>query len=376
MASRPRNLESGGWWISRSHETAKERPLLKPRLAPHEPPFTYTGVDFFGPFHVKRGRGTEKVYGCIFVCLTCRAINIEDVGSLESDAFIQALQRFYEHPWCRQGSLESQGSLFFSPVLIKICHSRPTPRHHWEISALKRCRMVLPTIFKVAFPPSRNPQHSAFMPKQRWPQWIWTYYSQSSPPGATRDVFTARGFPRQGPVFPQAMTKGSNSFKPPLGQMAVWTPTPAEGAQEVDPQTTQPGRQWPGPCCNRECPPRSLLARPSYKGVPWMAWFAQQRSKPRIQRCCVPSQSLSSGGVKLAMNVLTCLCILNTEPLKSFQDPNSLVDQERLFNWEPRDCAVSPCEQSLFLSVQKAIKEALFARCCSLDRKLIKEIRN
>lgn len=68
--------------------------LPKPRLTPHEPPFTYTGVDFFGPFHVKRGRGTEKVYGCIFVCLTCRAIHIEDVGSLESDAFIQALRRF------------------------------------------------------------------------------------------------------------------------------------------------------------------------------------------------------------------------------------------------------------------------------------------
>ena len=28
------------------------------------------------------------------LCLTCRAIQIEDVGSLESDAFIQALQHF------------------------------------------------------------------------------------------------------------------------------------------------------------------------------------------------------------------------------------------------------------------------------------------
>lgn len=68
--------------------------LPRPRLTPHEPPFTYTGIDFFGPFHVKRGRGTEKVYGCIFVCLTSRAIHIEDVGSLETDAFIQALRRF------------------------------------------------------------------------------------------------------------------------------------------------------------------------------------------------------------------------------------------------------------------------------------------
>ncbi len=68
--------------------------LPKARLTPFEPPFTYTGLDLFGPFYVKRGRGTEKVYGCIFVCFTTRAIHIEDVGSLEADDFIQALRRF------------------------------------------------------------------------------------------------------------------------------------------------------------------------------------------------------------------------------------------------------------------------------------------
>ena len=68
--------------------------LPRARLTPHEPPFTYTGLDFFGPFYVKRARSTEKVYGCIFVCLTSRAIHIEDVGSLETDAFIQAFRRF------------------------------------------------------------------------------------------------------------------------------------------------------------------------------------------------------------------------------------------------------------------------------------------
>ena len=35
-----------------------------------------------------------KVYGCIFVCFNNRAIHIEDVGSLETYAFIQALRRF------------------------------------------------------------------------------------------------------------------------------------------------------------------------------------------------------------------------------------------------------------------------------------------
>ena len=40
--------------------------LPKERLIPYEPPFTCTGVDFFGPLYVKRGRGSEKVYGCLF----------------------------------------------------------------------------------------------------------------------------------------------------------------------------------------------------------------------------------------------------------------------------------------------------------------------
>ena len=68
--------------------------LPKERLIPFEPPFTYTGVDFFGRFQVKRGRGAEKAYGCLFTCFISRAVHIEDVSSLETDSFIQALRRF------------------------------------------------------------------------------------------------------------------------------------------------------------------------------------------------------------------------------------------------------------------------------------------
>jgi transposase InsO family protein len=68
--------------------------LPKERLTPLQPPFTFTGIDFFGPFHVKRSRVTEKVYGCIFVCFNTRAIHVEDVSSLSTDAFIQAFRRF------------------------------------------------------------------------------------------------------------------------------------------------------------------------------------------------------------------------------------------------------------------------------------------
>ena len=48
------------------------------------PPFTSTGLDFFRPLYAKRGRGSEKVYGCLFTFFTSRAIHIEDVSSLEA----------------------------------------------------------------------------------------------------------------------------------------------------------------------------------------------------------------------------------------------------------------------------------------------------
>jgi hypothetical protein len=69
------------------------------RITPNEPPFTFVGVDFFGPFMVKVGRNLVKRYGCMFTCMTIRAVHIEVAHSLETDSFIDALQRFI----CRRG---------------------------------------------------------------------------------------------------------------------------------------------------------------------------------------------------------------------------------------------------------------------------------
>ncbi len=74
------------------HQQMADLPL--DRVSPDKPPFTYVGVDCFGPFEIKSRRSIVKRYGVIFTCLAIRAIHIEVVPSLETDSFINALQRF------------------------------------------------------------------------------------------------------------------------------------------------------------------------------------------------------------------------------------------------------------------------------------------
>ncbi|XP_042891382.1 uncharacterized protein LOC122265939 isoform X2 [Penaeus japonicus] len=63
------------------------------RLEP-TPPFTYSAVDYFGPFYVKEGRKEVKRYGVLFTCMVSRAIHIETANTLETDSFLNAYRRF------------------------------------------------------------------------------------------------------------------------------------------------------------------------------------------------------------------------------------------------------------------------------------------
>lgn len=61
-------------------------------------PFSITGVDYTGPFfvHNRRARGATpfKVYMCIFVCFTVKAVHLELAFSLSTESFLFALRRF------------------------------------------------------------------------------------------------------------------------------------------------------------------------------------------------------------------------------------------------------------------------------------------
>ncbi|XP_037813637.1 uncharacterized protein LOC119604840 [Lucilia sericata] len=64
------------------------------RLASFERPFTYVGIDFFGPLYVVVGRRREKRWGVLFTCLTVRAIHIEVAYSLDTSSCIMCIQNF------------------------------------------------------------------------------------------------------------------------------------------------------------------------------------------------------------------------------------------------------------------------------------------
>lgn len=76
------------------------------RTLPDNPPFTYVGVDYFGPIETKRSRATVKKYGVLFTCLVIRAVHIELAHSLDTDSCIAALRRFM----CRRGQVKEMFS--------------------------------------------------------------------------------------------------------------------------------------------------------------------------------------------------------------------------------------------------------------------------
>ncbi|XP_014673996.1 PREDICTED: uncharacterized protein LOC106814211 [Priapulus caudatus] len=65
--------------------------LPEDRIEP-APPFTYCGIDCFGPFVVKDGRRELKRYGLLVTCMGSRAIHLELLDDMSTDVFINGLR--------------------------------------------------------------------------------------------------------------------------------------------------------------------------------------------------------------------------------------------------------------------------------------------
>ena len=146
--------------------------LPEDRTTPLKPPFTYAGVDCFGPFEVRRGRTTVKRYGVLFTCLSIRVIHIEVASSLDTASFINALRRFIARRgqpemirWDNGGNFvsgekelreavkkwnQSQIHDYLLQKNIKWIFNPPTGSHHggvWE-RCIRTTRKVIKAVIK------------------------------------------------------------------------------------------------------------------------------------------------------------------------------------------------------------------------------------
>ncbi len=78
-------------------------PFKLPAMAPwpkekmvQSPPFTYTGVDYFGPLYIKDSNSetTTKVWVCLFTCVAIRAVHLELISDMSTDQFLSCFRRF------------------------------------------------------------------------------------------------------------------------------------------------------------------------------------------------------------------------------------------------------------------------------------------
>ncbi|XP_055914024.1 uncharacterized protein LOC129947450 [Eupeodes corollae] len=89
--------------------------LPEKRLHPSRP-FLHCGVDYAGPIKIRlnKGRGakTSKGYIALYVCFSTKAIHVEMVSDLTTDAFIASLKRFISRRGIPAGIYSDNGTNF------------------------------------------------------------------------------------------------------------------------------------------------------------------------------------------------------------------------------------------------------------------------
>lgn len=64
------------------------------RLALGLRPFSFSGIDYFGPILVTCGRTERKRWGVLITCLTIRAVHIEIAHSLDTNSTVMCIRNF------------------------------------------------------------------------------------------------------------------------------------------------------------------------------------------------------------------------------------------------------------------------------------------
>ncbi len=80
------------------------------------PPFDTTGVDFAGPFWLRRGHTRKPVYEkcwvAVFVCTATKAVHVDVAASLSTNDFLATLSRFVARRGCPSLIMSDNGSNF------------------------------------------------------------------------------------------------------------------------------------------------------------------------------------------------------------------------------------------------------------------------
>uniref|UniRef100_A0A183BU61 Integrase catalytic domain-containing protein n=1 Tax=Globodera pallida TaxID=36090 RepID=A0A183BU61_GLOPA len=143
------------FWIPRGRKTVRHiidsprygclecrRDRLKPYAYPQAPdlpeervsearPFFQTGVDYFGPLHVRQGQETVKIYVALFTCLVIRAIHLEVAEDYSAEAFLRTFRRFTARRGIPALIMSDQGTNFVagSKIIQKAWTDTLLPAH-------------------------------------------------------------------------------------------------------------------------------------------------------------------------------------------------------------------------------------------------------
>ncbi|XP_053949232.1 uncharacterized protein LOC128857505 [Anastrepha ludens] len=113
-------------------------PLPIDRLTPYVRPFSYTGLDYFGPITVTVRRANEKRWVALFTCLTVRAVHLELAHDLSTDSCIIVLRNFINRRGVPVRVRSDNGKNFVGADMEAKCFSEVFDWQFWTLMMVNR----------------------------------------------------------------------------------------------------------------------------------------------------------------------------------------------------------------------------------------------